>query len=858
MSEQQAPLEGVNVLITELNISVGTNAQGRYRIVIPSERVRGQTVALRVRFIGFTPEAKQIVIRAGEQTVDFVLKTDVQHLSAVVTTGVTAGTEQAKLPFNVAQVNMADIPVPSVNPLSELAGKVPGAQIVQSSGRPGAQPSVLLRGPKSINASGRGQDPLYILDGVILTGGLPDINPLDIENIEVVPGAAAASLYGARAGNGVISITTRSGKSAPEGVKFAIRSEYGVSDIERRIGIAQYTGLQTDESGLYFCQTVNGQPLCPRSFDYKKIAAIVNNAPGDYPTQFQPANGAVPGFPIDPGSTISGPALREYFQANRWPGQTYNAVDQFVKPQPFLQTDLDMTGKFGGTNLFASVGQVGQGGSIRFLNGYKRNSLRLNADQRFGDAWTLGLRTYYARSSSDGQNQEEGGGAFFRLTRTPPIVNLLQRDTLNRLFIRPNLQGGGQQNENPLYQLENIARQDVTDRFIGGATLRYAPVEWADLEGNFSYDLNNVDRYQFFDKGFRTTTSTPTTNAGSLFRGDINSRSYNTSINLTLRKDVGKDLRLRTSFRYLYDQQDVKPISFQGRTLAVAGVPAGVNITEFQSELSTVTSVRDIGAFAGLNVEYKERYIFDGLIRRDGSSLFGAANRWSNFGRASLAWRVAQEPWFHIKAINDLKLRGSFGTAGGRPNFTAQYETLNINSGGILSLNTLGNRNLRPEVTSEVEGGFDLGLFDRISLNVTYSKSDTKDQILPVPQPAAAGFGTRWLNAGTLQNKTFEAALSIPVIERKNFSWTSRFTYDRNRAVVTKLDVAPFQIGTNLQATDAVFRIAQGERYGTFYGRYFLTNCSQLPAAFRTQCGPTGNFQINDDGYVVWTGGQSY
>lgn len=141
-SEQGQDLEGANVFITELNISVGTNAQGRYRITVPAERTRGQTVTLRVRSIGFAPQERNVVVRDGEQTVDFSLKLDVQRLSAVVTTGVTAGTEQTKLPFKVAAVDSADMPVPATNPLTQLQGKVPGATILSGTGRPGASPSV--------------------------------------------------------------------------------------------------------------------------------------------------------------------------------------------------------------------------------------------------------------------------------------------------------------------------------------------------------------------------------------------------------------------------------------------------------------------------------------------------------------------------------------------------------------------------------------------------------------------------------------------------------------------------------------------------------------------------------------------
>jgi len=848
-SEQGQELEGANVYITELNVSVGTNAQGRYRITVPAERTRGQTVTLRVRSIGFAPQERNVVVRDGEQTVDFTLKLDVQRLSAVVTTGVTAGTEQTKLPFKVASVDSADMPVPATNPLTQLQGKVPGATILSATGRPGAAPAVVLRGPTAINAAGRSLEPLYIVDGVILNGPLPDINPLDIESVEVVKGAAASSLYGARAGNGVIQITTKSGKNRGDGVKFNARTEYGVSDVENRIPQAQRHSLVLDETGTRFCQNVTGQAMCNVTMDYHMEQLRSNNAPGDFA-------GAVPGFPVDPGSGPQSVAnLKNRYQIEPWPVRTYDAIDQFVRPKPFYQNSLDMTGRFGKTSVFTSASNLTQGGAVRFLDGFRRNSVRLNVDQLVGEDWTVAVRTFYSQSKADGRNQDNANNAFFQLTRVPPIVNLLQRDTLGRLFIRPNLQGGGQQNANALNSLEFDRRLDKRDRFLGGVTLRYAPLDWLDLEGNFSYDYANLEFSQFRDKGFRTTTANAGTNNGFLFKGSNNSQSYNSSMNATLRYDLFTDLRTRTSFRYLYEQQDDVGRDLQGNLLAVQGVDDASNITGTKTIDSFNESIRQIGLFAGLNLEYRERYIVDLLIRRDGSSLFGSDDRWQTFGRGSAAWRVAAEPWWFVPQINELKLRASRGTAGGRPRFNAQYETYTIGAGGVVSPQQTGNKFLRPEVITENEIGLDLGLFDRVTFELTYAYAEARDQILPITPSAWTGFANKWENAGTLENRTLEMALSVPVLTTRDFSWTVRGTFDRTRTMISKLNVPPFNFGATQQATDQMFRAEEGRSLGTFYGRYFMTNCSQLPTNYQATCGgPTSAFQVNDDGFLVYVG----
>ena len=848
-SDRGEPVAGANVLVEELRMGVLTNATGQYTVLVPGARVRGQPVVLRVRAIGFKPNSKAITLTPGEQAVDLVLSYDVNLLEAVVVTGTQEATEAVKVPFTVSRVDAAQMPVPGSNVLSQLQGKVPGANIVSASGRPGAQPSVLLRGPTSINASGRGQDPLYIVDGVIINGGLPDLNPQDIESVEVVKGAAGASLYGARAGNGVVNITTKSARRSLEGVKFGLRSEGGVSNIERDFGLARYTALATDETGTQFCEAITGLPFCARTFDWATEAARINDAPGDF--SLNPK-----GMPIDPGSTIGGQPLRQRFQVQPWPTTGYNAVNQLVTPKPFLENSVDLTGRFGSqTRFFASASNRHEEGAIRYLNGFTRNAFRLNIDQGVGTDWNLAFRTAYTRSEQDGINQEEGGNAFFRLTRVPAIANILQTDALGRLYIRPNLQGGGSQNQNPLATLYQTKRLDVTNRFIAGLTTTYAPTNWFNLDANFSYDLRRGAGSQINDKGFRTTSAS-SANLGSILYGTANREAINGSVNAAFKKDFGPDLHTRYSFRYLFEQRDYDTLNANGAQLFVQGVTdLGNTLQSTRSTIENTQRIRQIGIFAGTGLDYKSRYIVDALIRRDGSSLFGPDNRWATFGRASVAWRVAQEPWWSIPEITELKLHGSYGTAGGSPRFDAQYEAFSVGTGGLLSLVTLGNSKLRPELHKETEVGADLELMNRYALNVTYSHAKIEDQILPVPVSASTGFQRQWQNAGELTNKTWEMSLNIPLLQRRDMQWSARFIYDRNRSIVTALDVPPFFFGADLQGTGSIFQAKVGERLGTFYGHRFITGCGELPAPFAADCGgPGSSFQQNDEGFLVWVG----
>lgn len=856
-SDQGRPLSGANVFITELNISVGTSEAGTYTITVPGARVTGQTVVLRARAIGQKPDAKSIVLRPGTIRQDFVLQQDINRLSQVVVTGVTGATEQTKTPFSIARVSADEMPVVGINPLVQLQGKVAGAQIVSASGRPGAAPNVVLRAPTSINATGRGQEPLYVVDGIIINGGIPDLNSEDIESVEVVKGAAAASLYGARAGNGVIQITTRTGKTGPQNsLRFGFRSEYGVGDLERNIGIAQRHGLLLDETGTRLCTTtapaVPGMQFgCYRSFDYAREALRINEGGVDF------ALGPV-GFPIDPGAGTQGQQVRSNFQARQWPVATFDAVDQLFRPQPTAINNFDVTGRFGKTTFFGSVNRLDAGGTVRFLNGFQRTSLRLNVDQQVNDKFTFNVNTFFSRGVQDGFNQEDGNGtAFFRLTRTPPVVDLTRRDNLGRLFIRPNLQGAGTQNENALYPLENIDRQDVTDRFLSGATARYTPLSWLEFEGNFSFDNRRTVFRQNTDRGFRTTTLDPATNNGNVFRGNLNEQSWNGSLNATARWSPLSDLRTRYTLRYLAEEQRFDQVTSSGTQLSLFGVPQiGNTRADTRSGGSFQQVIRQIGFFGSVNAEYKDRYIIDALVRRDGASLFGEAERWQTFGRGSVAWRVSQEPWwFARKALNELKFRASYGAAGGRPNFAAQFETFSLNAAGVPVPGVLGNPNLRPEVSTETEVGADFELFNRIGGNVTYARAVVDDQILQPPLPASSGFSSQWRNAGQLTNSAFEVSLNIPIFTRRDFTWTARATYDRIRSTVTRLDVPPFNFGTIAQNSGGLFRIEQGVPFGEIRGRAFVRECSHLPASFQAQCGGEGSaFQRNSDGFIVWVG----
>ncbi len=859
-SESGQLLEFANVYINELTLSVPTNAQGVFTINIPAARVLGQAVNLRVRAVGYAPGAAAIRITAGSQTQDFSLRKDINRLNEVVVTGSLEGTERSKVAFSVGRLTAEDIPVPALNPLTALQGKIAGMRVASTTGQPGSTPNILLRGPTSINASGRTTGPLIIVDGTILRNqSLNEIGGLDIESVEVVKGAAGASLYGAQAANGVIVIKTKRGNTR-DGVKFNYRSEYGVSDLNSfEYGAPINHVLQLDETGKKFCVTGSGAvSACSRTFNWMEEILRINNVNADTSRTQQNAQWNSP--------AVAGGELLNVYQSNSWPGQRYNAFAQVSQSNPVQLHSLDMSGRISNVRYFVSGAYTGDAGGLRGFDGQIQRRARVNLDYDIKPNWNVAVSSLFNRGTID---QRGTGGIFGALLRGAPAgTDYLVRDTLGRYLqrgggsgFRPTGNGGG----SLLYATETNFNTDVSSRYQASINSTYTPAEWLSLEALYSYDNRQLLSTFYQRKGTRTTTPAPATNLGNQSVGNLNRESVNAYVSATLRKQLTTDLGGKLNFRALMDRDYALSNSSAGEQYVVKDVFTLSNTTQNFSTGSSSSLIKNQGFIAGGNIDYKGRYILDGTYRYDGSSLFGAGNRWAPFGRLSGVWRVGEESWFKVPQLSDFRVRASRGSAGNTPNFSAQYETYNCSAAGC-SLGQAGNSLLKPETTTETEVGFDATLFNRLGVEMTYAASDTRNQILNVPTPSALGFTTKWQNAGTLSNKTWELALNLPVIQKKDLQWNMRGTWDRNRAYITELFLPEYftSAGTG-QGTGSLFLITADKsndpisglpknRYGNVWGRRFYKTCGDLPSTVQTDCGAGKSFQVNDDGWVVWTG----
>lgn len=855
------PIVGASVGIGELQLAVVTNAQGTYVLTVPAARVNGQSVTLTARAIGYKSISRIIgSLTAGERTVEFPLVQDINKLEEIIVTGVLEGTERAKVPFSVGRITAEDMPVVSSDPIRALQGKVAGVRIASTSGRPGSTPEIQLRGPTSINGSGRGQGPLIIVDDAILNvGSLEELGGMDIESIEVVKGAAGASLYGTRAANGVITIRTKRGLVGQDGVKFNIRTEYGVSDLNSvNYGQPINHPLQLDETGKRFCVAVSNNP-CGRSVDYMTEMFRINNVNAD---TLRTPQSIVYNAP-------NANDLRNIFQSQIWPNRYFNSLAQVTTRSPVILTAVDATGKVGSVSYYVSGSYTDESDAVKGLNGVQQRRARVNLDYNARPDLKFSISTLYDNLSRDLRSGGSSNGGIFGQLQRGGLAGFdyLAKDTLGRFLVRsggtgfrPTGNGGG----TLLYDGDNNLFQDRTsNRFLGSISAKYFPADWVTFEGVFAYDNRNSIDNLIFTKGYRTFSTSSALNNGQQSVRNNFTEAINGSMTATFRKKLGADLNSKLSLRGVYEQENGKANNSGGEQFLVKDIFQLDNLATLFFTGSSSSTVKNVGVFAGASFDYKDRYVLEGSFRYDGSSLFGSGNRWSPFGRISAVWQVSKEPFWNVGFLDEFRLRASRGTAGSAPRFSAQYEVFSVSAGGI-STGQAGNAKLRPETTTETEVGADFTLFGRLGVELTYAQGRTQDQILPVGTQAAKGFASQWQNAGTLSNKTMEVSLTLPVLNSKNFFWQMRGTWDRNRTYVDELFVPEFLYtgGTN-QGTGSFFLITadkslnngfQKNRYGNIWGRKFYKTCSDLPSSVQTDCGDGKSFQVNDDGWVVWTG----
>lgn len=796
-SSTEQPLGAVQVSVVGTRRGASTDEAGRFTI----GGLAAGTYTVEFRRLGYKPSTRTgVVVADGDKvTLNLRLVAATLTLEAVVTTGVVDPTTGTRVPFTVGHVDAANAPVPAGNALETIQGKIAGVTVVPT-GQAGGGTNILLRSPTSINKS---NSPLIVVDGVIqaqsFDAASADLESMDIESVEVVKGAAAASLYGSRAEAGVIQIRTKRGSNLPSGkTRIHARTEVGANDLSGKIDWAHYNYYQLNDQGKY-----------------------VNNA----------------GTVVERSGRVPDSVFKR-FQDNVYPDPIYDQVARFFHPGNTYKNSASIAQNNGNTNWMLSLVNSREDGVVLNKGAYNQNDLRLNLDHQFREDLRLSVSTYHSQST----RQNLYGDTFFDLINQGPDVDLRKPDPDGTPYIFQADPSFGRE-ENPLYVLATEDRMRYRSRTQGSLEARYTPLSWLSFDGNVSYDRSDRRSEYFLDAGMKTEgAGTSAGGPGEISQATGTTNALNASLGGNVLGRVGA-LTLRSTLRTLIEREEGDNVTASGSYLTAPGVKSLDNAQQ-RSVASDNEAIRSAGYFLTGGADYAGRYIFDGLIRRDGSSLFGPDERWHYYYRASASWRMAEESWWPFKSITEFKPRISQGTAGGRPDFSDQYETYALGDAGRVTKSTLGNKNLKPERSRETEFGIDAIVQGRYSVQLTYAKNHVTDQLIQIPLAALFGYTSQWQNAGTIDGNTYEASFEAQLLNRRDLKWRMGLVGDRSRNKISEFNRPCMTVST------IAYRCA-GETLGAMYGFQFLNNASQLPADAKARA---GEFQVNDDGLLVWVG----
>ncbi|HLV25533.1 MAG TPA: SusC/RagA family TonB-linked outer membrane protein [Gemmatimonadales bacterium] len=792
-----APIRGATVAILSMNVGTQTSETGTYTFTVPAASANGQQVTLTARFIGFKPIQRQITLSTGSQTQDFALEADPFRLEELIVTGVADATSQRKLSFSVSRVSEEQISqVPSGSPVQALQGKVAGARIGIGTGNPGSEPVVRLRG--STNLSVGGSQPLIIVDGVITQSSLADIDANSIESLEVLKGPAAASFYGSNAANGVINITTKRGQNVADGsTTFLVRSEYGQSGLQRFVPVNKYHHYNVGPGG----EVLHGDT---------DPDGIADNP---YPT--------------------TGP--------NAW----RNQMEEWMQNGQFYSTNAQVMLRRGNTNVGTSFTIDRNQGILPFKSGQLRRNARINVDQGLADNLDVSISASYGLNTNDYSPGSTAG--WFEFLQAPPDIDLKRPDPSVDIDYYPVIDSPSAR-ANPLYSLANSDYNLRRERIIASATGRWRPLDWLRFEGTYGTDRLNSRNHTYNFRGYLSTTS-GAPGGGSYSIGTSNNVAYNAQASAIATRTFG-ELNSTTRLTYLYEAEDNNSLSGNSSNFYVGDIPnIGAAPTDQRNAGSSMSTSRTRDILVSQDFDFRDRYILSALYRRDGSSLFGADERWADYYRVSAAYILSED--FQIPGFDLLKLRAARGTAGLRPGFSWQYETYSLSGSGPNKAN-LGNSLLRPAEVAENEFGVDFAFLNRFSGSLVYADRKTDGAFLNVPLSLAKanGFSGQWQNAADISANTWEFELSALVVDRPNFTYNLTLSADRTRQQIDRMNRAPFRVNATTAQGQDVFYYAAGEPLGIVYGNKFVRNPQDL-LDNPTFTGNVGDYVVNPDGYVV-------
>lgn len=777
-AETGETVPGANVLLVEVNRGSATDADGFYNI----SDVESGTYTLRVTFVGYETYNEQVTIEAGE-----TLEHDVQlgvgavGLDEVVVTGygTTAKRELTGSISNVQAEDIEDVPVQNTEAL--LQGRAAGVSVTTTSGNPGGGFNVEVRGQGSINA---GSAPLYIVDGVQISfanqseqtssSPLNAISPSDIKSIEVLKDAAAASIYGSQAANGVVLITTKSGRQGPTQISASVE-----------------TGVRSNATEIDFMGVEDWYNF--------NVESLQNNPAYGVPTR-EAAEGLFRGAFL-PGYGYASDATLEELQQ-----QGTNWIDFATNRGVSQKYNISASGGDDKTTFYISGRYEDTEGTV-LDNYYQNYSLRTNFNHEVSERFDMSLKVGLSSQEQQGVCQDGNyvncpvSAAYFE----PPITYpYLENGEYN-----PNTAFGLTNN---IAVLENEVNRLVNTRqLIGNASATYNVTNWMDITGQAGIDYRSTD-----DKRFDSIIANPSEN-GAVSEANRQVANINASLvtNMVYSFDETHNVSglLGTEYRrenrdFIYARGTGLPANFDVLTATASPNAASGSLSEF----------RIASFFGSAKYNYSQKYFLQFTGRYDGSSRFGTENRWGFFPSASAAWRISEENFFNVGFVNNLKLRASYGVTGNSS--IGNYEARDLFSlsgtyNGVRGLapGQLGNRFLTWEEAQEINVGLDFELFGgRINGSFDAYSKDNEDLLLAQPIPVDNGFGAITQNVGAVRNQGLELALNTFNVTTADFSWSTRFNISFQRNEVLELNEGQDQINSGFNNT-----IKVGQPLGVFY-----------------------------------------
>ncbi|GAB4044108.1 SusC/RagA family TonB-linked outer membrane protein [Spirosoma jeollabukense] len=804
VSDNTGPLPGATVVIVGTQTGAVANADGRYRLTVAPGRY---TVA--ATFVGYArKEVKNVNVTANsEQVVDVQLGAGEGNSLQEVT--VSYGRQRRReITGSVATLDaslLEDMPVQQF--AQQLQGKIAGVSVQQSSGQPGRGTDFRIRGAASFYSDNQ---PLFVVDGMPITGSINNINPNEIESYSVLKDAAATALYGSRAANGVVLITTKHAKAGDARIQF--NASYGVQKLPDN--------------------------RAPKVMNAQQYATFMNERYQDIRKYENPAT-ATP-------AEYENPA--QYGEGTNW----YKLLTRTAPIQNYDLTVQSATEKSSSTALFGYQEQQG----VLINTGTRLFSGRLNKDLTIAGGRIklgFGLAPSYRIDHNNRLATDGVGGLFERIFEASPLKSPYNADgSYNRDTYSPGMVAY----INPLAQF-NLTNDDYkTTRILGNAFLTYEVMKGLQFKFNTGIDKGNEIRHYYQSGIVSSTVNNPNGTSSATDNGSYTAEGY---LDYTLTIKTDHHLNLLAGY-------SAQKFTQESNTLSGLGFPND-DIT-YLTAATSVTGSSNYTAYAllstlvRLNYNYQGRYLLQGAFRRDGSSRFGTSRQYGNFPSVSAGWIVSDEAFMkRFKGINLLKLRASYGITGNNffGNYVAQSTTSNYyyNFNNVITQGTtignLGNPNLRWERSRQFDLGLDLTLLNnRINLTYDYYFKNTDGLIQSRPLPTSSGFTSILDNVGALAFWGHEITLNTVNINRPDFRWNSNFNISFDRNLINAL-VDPGYIRRNNTVSSDYFRNQVGHHLGEFYGFVFqglYKDAADLDQSAKYQATATAPNGLSDIGTI--------